>query len=117
MILGFKQQFVDKIMSGHKIHTLREDKKNRWSRYHIIHFATGVRTKDYHCFLTRHCVSVQNITIEPIEKVVYVDGKWLSDKGIQALVKNDGFDSIQEFWQWFDKPFEGKIIHWTSLKY
>lgn len=142
MILGFKQQFVDKIVSGQKLHTIREDKKNRWSRYHIIHMSTGVRTKDYHCFLTRHCVSVQNITINPISKQVAIDNKWIlcedSITGINALssvadvfgkwvlnnkvhlevlAKNDGFDSVDEFWQWFDKPFEGKIIHWTTLKY
>jgi len=30
---------------------------------------------------------------------------------------NDGFESLQDFFNWFNKPFRGKIIHWTDFKY
>lgn len=30
---------------------------------------------------------------------------------------NDGFDSIHDFLLWFNKDWEGKIIHWTDFKY
>lgn len=49
MILSFKEQFIPKILDGTKIHTIREDKKNRWEAGKKIHFATGVRTKNYKC--------------------------------------------------------------------
>lgn len=35
------------------------------------------------------------------------------------IVLNDGrsFPSVEAFFQFFDKDFNGKIIHWTDLKY
>lgn len=47
MILGFKPQFVQPIIDRTKIHTIREDKHNRWVPGKVIHMATGVRTKSY----------------------------------------------------------------------
>ena len=38
-------------------------------------------------------------------------------KRIKILAKNDGFDSVDDFFKWFDKDFNGKIIHWTNKKY
>ena len=37
------------------------------------------------------------------------------DIGIK--INNDGFDSIENFLRWFNKDFEGKIIHWTGFRY
>jgi len=58
MILGFKTKtkdgrytnFVEKIEKGEKIHTIREDKLNRWRAGRIIHAAVGVRTNEYRQF-------------------------------------------------------------------
>ena len=36
---------------------------------------------------------------------------------MKDLARNDGFDSIQAFFEWFKEDFEGKIIHWTDLRY
>jgi len=33
------------------------------------------------------------------------------------FVHNDGFDSITDFCRWFNKDFEGQIIHFTDLRY
>jgi hypothetical protein len=33
------------------------------------------------------------------------------------LMKNDGFESAEQFFNWFNGYFKGKIIHWTDLKY
>ena len=63
MILSFKKRFVSPILSGHKIHTIREDKPRRWKAGNKIHFATGVRTKHYDQFHAGVCVSVQAIVL------------------------------------------------------
>lgn len=44
MILSFKTayNFPEKIISGVKIHTFRDDPKDRWEAGIIIHFATGL---------------------------------------------------------------------------
>lgn len=143
MILSFKTSikgkptnFVDKILKGEKVTTIREDKKNRWKAKNKIHFATGVRTNNYKQFAEGECTDVQEIKITsanslpknqyngcvyiidiPIKGVVFqmsycieIAGKLLTTQEIEALAKADGFDSTETFFDWFNKDFEGKII-------
>lgn len=116
MILGFKKQFVPKILSGEKIHTIRRDHANRWKPGKIIHFSTGVRTKDYDQFAIGRCTSTSEIIINPAKERVFISigsGLVYRGEGVLAFAKNDGFDSLEDFWKWFHQPFEGKLIHWT----
>ena len=146
MILGFKKQFQQPILNGTKIHTIREDKHDRWERGNVIHFATGVRTKHYNQFRFGACVSVQPIILvnhgnhvyckiqtgenEYIHNdcVEYDHIKWYTGHlkrqiggGLLGdLCKNDGL-GWEDFKHWFipkhgDK-FTGKIIHWTDFRY
>lgn len=128
MILGFNPRFPDKILSGEKKHTIREDKHNRWEVGRWIHFATGVRTKGYKCFKQEICDGTQTIEIKYIYKcsdypAVYIDGRIFAYynpkewETLCTLAKNDGFDSFEDFCKWFNKDFKGKIIHWTKLRY
>lgn len=129
MILGFKPQFVQPILNGTKKHTIREDKNNRWKVGNSIQMATGVRTKNYYEFNNGVCKAIQKIQIKwtPYDPDslqgrsvrVFIDGKdvTMKDDIIDALVVNDGFESRLEFFTWFSDNFEGKIIHWTDLKY
>ena len=36
---------------------------------------------------------------------------------LRELAKNDGFESVEDFFAYFNKDFKGKIIHWTDLQY
>ena len=124
MVLGFKPQFKDLIKTGQKKHTMREDKHNRWKAGRVIHFATGVRTKFYNLFKIGECKSVQSIRIDYdyIQSIghcvsVFIDDRSLHPDEIRILAKNDGFEDTSEFFDWFNKDFKGKIIHWTDLKY
>ena len=38
-------------------------------------------------------------------------------KKMELLSQNDGFDSVQDFLDYFSENFYGKIIHWTDLIY
>jgi hypothetical protein len=105
-----------------KIHTLREDAKNRWVKGVLIDFYIGVRTKNAFRFAPRVPVlHVQEIVIKNIfndRYSVIIDGNPLSPKNIEELAMNDGFDSVDDFWNWFGADdFVGKIIHWTCKKY
>lgn len=33
------------------------------------------------------------------------------------IAVNDGFDNIHDFLSWFNKDFDGQIIHWTDKRY
>lgn len=130
MVLGFKHQFVYKIWKGEKIHTIREDKPNRWKTGVKIHMATGVRTKNYTCFDdSKTCTGLQRITLKGTsgnDMEITINKRIItSDEEIMKLVKNDGFDSYDDFFSYFfpllkkckNHKFSGFIIHWTDFRY
>lgn len=124
MILSFKPQFEPLILSGVKIHTIRRDPHNRWKYGMKIHMATGVRTKNYECFCTEFiCTRVQEIhMIRPKKEwsipLIYIDDNAICMETKEMLAKNDGFNNLEEFCNWFsDEEFLGRIIHWTDFKY
>lgn len=115
-----------------KITTIREDASNRWRAGMDIHMVINNRTKNRFQFApVMKCKRVQAIEIKQMlmtmsaysitvdEKifVVEVDGKRLNRFDIEVLAINDGFDSVEDFFSYFNKDFTGKIIHWTNLKY
>lgn len=110
MVLAFKPEFEKPIRIGTKIHTIREDKTNRWYPGRTIHFATGVRTKKYLQFKYGFVRDIQHIIVE--NHNIQVDGWILHDYQMEILSKNDGFETLEKFFEFFDKPFSGKIIHW-----
>ncbi len=115
MILSFKPQFVDFILQNTKIHSIREDKFDRWKPGMKIHFATGVRTTNYNQFKGGVCISVQDVEIDFPR--IKVDGRDLMFSERLRLAHNDGFNGLYELFEWFNKSFKGKIIHWTDFKY
>ena len=36
---------------------------------------------------------------------------------MELLAKNDGFESMDGFWAFFNEPYQGMIIHWTETRY
>lgn len=130
MILGFSKtfiingtrkqtKFVDKIRKGVKIHSIRLDKSNRWKQGNLIHMATGVRSPNYYCFMTEVCTLVQRMHINPADKTIELSGVNLHNIEIEQLAINDGFDSVGDFWSWFEsyEPADVKLIHWTDYRY
>lgn len=128
MILAFNPIFEDRILKGTKVHTIRLDPYNRWRAGRYIQMATGVRTKHYKQFNAgkpelQKCISTQNIVIKyaRYSKIsgpsVAVDGKSLTALQIHELALADGFDNIDQFFNWFNADFSGKIIHWTQKIY
>jgi hypothetical protein len=113
-----------------KLHTIREDKNNRWKSGITIDFFINVRTKKMFRFAPKvPVVSTQTIEIKYIgfsdgfRPWVKIDGKnvytldQIESEKMLKLANNDGFDTIQAFFDYFNKDFVGKIIHWTTLKY
>jgi len=132
MNLGFKERFKELILSGEKIHTIREDSTDRWRKGMKIHFATGIRTTNYNCFKEGECINTQKIEFKWINHnkglvseswsvQVFIDGKDVTiGKVIDKLAKNDGFKDRKDFFEWeawYRKNFKGKIIHWTNKLY
>lgn len=113
-----------------KIHTIREDKNNRWRVGNKIHFVINNRQPNRFQFApVIECTGVQIIEIEYIDyykegvyeyiREVTIDGRLLSNIEVEVLAQNDGFKNADEFFSYFSnyEYFKGKIIHWTNKKY
>lgn len=119
-----------------KHHSIRADEKDRWKVGMNIHFVINNRTKNRFQFAPiLKVISLQKFELKyTIEKTkttaqVYIDdvlqgeAVWVncqlrnSSATIDQLAQNDGFDSTDGFFEWFDQDFTGKIIHWTNLRY
>lgn len=131
--IGYDHNFdLDKLSSCEpKLHTLRDDPNDRWHRGKIIDFFINVRKKDMFRFAPKlPVVSTQKIEIiyytndfdliyqiPPKRAVIIDDKKRLNENEIKQLAQNDGFDTTEDFFIYFDKCFTGKLIHWTDLRY
>lgn len=110
-----------------KYHTIRKDSNNRWKEGNNIHFVINNRTKDRFQFApVIPCITTQRIDINysalsglfpKFRPFVHIDDRVLDDNEIEQLAINDGFDSVDDFFCYFNTDFSGKIIHWTDLKY
>ena len=124
-----------------KIHTIREDKGNRWEKDVMIDFFINARQKNMFRFAPRvPVISTQDIFMTrrgslleiSIAKVgSYMGGDDIILNSFQQglLAKNDGFDEYDDFRTYFINAieengkakgnywFSGKIIHWTDFKY
>jgi hypothetical protein len=110
-----------------KLHTIRTG--NRWKAGMKIHPVINNRTKNRFQFAPiLECKNVQEMIIEyDNEKPnVYVDKQlffWhtrmnsFGHENMLTLAKNDGFPSVEAFFEYFNQDFKGQIIHWTDLKY
>jgi hypothetical protein len=126
-----------------KYHSIREDKSERWKEGNKIHFVIRNRRPNRFQFLPVIQVSgVQKIKIRtekiltPVNDVPYEimffwidgeffgqivkdpDGVYIVDSSVARLAINDGL-TVKQFYRWFaDKmPFDGKIIHWSEIRY
>lgn len=105
---------------GFKRHTIREDKNDRWGAGRLIHPVIkpkGRFSAGFQFAPVIKCVSVQEVEINSDECSVFIDGGLVANETVYELATNDGFETIADFFAYFNKDFTGKVIHWTDLKY
>jgi hypothetical protein len=109
-----------------KRHTLRRDEKNNWKAGDKIHTVIHNRTpKRFQFAPTIKCIAIQKAEIiwhdQDNVKLdnpgIFIEDRKLTEIEELQLVKNDGFKSTSDFFQYFNEDWTGKIIHWTNLKY
>lgn len=126
MILTYSRRyFIEDIMYGAKIHTIREDKHNRWKPGMTIQHWYGNprnKSKNPFSFEESRCSGVEDVFIINIggQICVSVNDRSLTSVETILLAHNDGL-SMDEFIARFvpldGDTFTGKIIHWTSIRY
>lgn len=126
-----------------KRHTMRVDPTGRWKAGNIIHPVINNRTKDRFQFAPNMlCKSTQSVLVlqiddeESLMPSVYVGDDKESEmpfyfkykyefggvyeygaEQMERLAINDGFDSTEHFFAYFNKNERYNLIHWTDLKY
>lgn len=129
MILTYSHdRFPVLIENKIKIHTIREDKYNRWkagnSIQHWMHNPRNVSKNPYQFAKDvsdlNKCISVQKISIILTKAIdmIEIDGRELDPSEFDVLARHDGFDSFRQMKKWFKESIiDWKIIHWTNYKY
>lgn len=110
-----------------KIHTMRVDEHDRWKAGTLIHFVINNRTPSRYQFApVIKCVSEQKVIIKYwydndtqlfTIPMILINGRVLTNKEIDELAINDGFESVIDFLAYFNTDWSGKLIHWTNKKY
>jgi hypothetical protein len=131
---GQPTNFIDKILRGEKIHTIRDSAErfiamaNKMRPYARLHIYTGARTKNALCHAVKPFHSVQEIVFyrKPtgVLESILVDGKVMDEQTVVEIAANDGFDTVFGLVDWM---FAGcakdvleirkYIIHWTPQRY
>lgn len=114
MNINYKKEMERALASGVKLHTIRQ--KPIAVGTMMNHIVYPYR-KERRCVLSNFCISTQMITIEPSSRIIKVDGMVLSKVNMERLSKNDGFETMEDFWTFFNEPYQGMIIHWTDTRY
>lgn len=134
---GSYTNFVEKILSNIKTHTIRRDEENKYIPSLCFEFVStdtmSEKNTDF-VFAKGRVSKVQNIEIKIKPSINYydnseffvddnnilnvsLDGVDLDCDRIFNLSKNDGFESLKDFFEYFQGklPFKGKLIHWELI--
>lgn len=114
MNINYKKEMERALANGVKLHTIRQKSIAIGTMMNHIVYPYH---KERRCVLSNFCISTQMITIEPSSRTIIIDGKEQSKSDMERLAKNDGFETMDDFWTFFNEPYQGMIIHWTNTKY
>ena len=114
MNINYKKEMERALVSGVKLHTIRQKPIAVGTMMNHIVYPYH---KERRCVLSNFCTATQNISIDPDARTIFVDGKEQSKSDMEKLAKNDGFETIDDFWTFFNEPYQGMIIHWTKTRY
>ena len=123
MLVTFsKERYMERIISGVKKHTIRNDPGKRWRQgmtaHMWMHSPRNVKKNPFQ-FAEAIISYVAEIDIRKIQHDagitwrVQINGEDLSPQGIEALAIADGFDNAWEFIDWFGE-FHGRLIFWDA---
>lgn len=113
--------FIDKILSGKKRQTIRRASP-KWANVKAgdkLTLYTGLRTKQ--------CRKLGEAVVESITQIKLDSGyitihkpKWdftLDSWQVQDFVKADGFDSVEDFWDFFKEHYGWEAVEMVVIKW
>lgn len=113
-----------------KLHTLRDDPKDRWQAGMMIDFFINVRTKKMFRFAPKiPVIDTQQVLMtyafNDVIQISIDDRELFGHHERLEFAINDGFDNWEDFFNYFlpkikaapKGVYTAKLIHWTDLKY
>ncbi|HTE82414.1 MAG TPA: ASCH domain-containing protein [Reyranella sp.] len=124
---SFQPMFVDPILMGRKVHTIRADRKRHARVGEQLQLYTGMRTKKCRLIARAQCLDVLPLSISftalrATDRLQMLDGQRIEGDGLDAFAYRDGFDSwrhLKEFWclqHGRTDRFDGVIIYWRDME-
>ncbi|HEY6976677.1 MAG TPA: hypothetical protein VH396_10340 [Chitinophagaceae bacterium] len=113
-----REDFVNAVADGSKHFTIRQLRKNPVKKGETLQLYTGLRTKQARKLREAVCKNVGDIKIENTKKefLFWLDNKQLSLAQVKDISNKIGFDSVDEWIEYFKKkykfPFKGQLIEW-----
>ena len=113
---NFKARFADAVERGDKCQTIRKRRKRPTRPGDTLYLYTGMRTKQCRLLRTEMCIGIAPIDI--YDGRVVFDGSELPRWHAQALAEHDGFDTLADFFKFFDDTYglpvvgELELIEW-----
>jgi len=116
-----KNRFEYKILNGIKIHTIRKMRKKIIKVGDTLYHYKNWRTPQIKKICENICHYAKNIIIIITKTkfpyiTIFIDGISINPLQIYLLAKNDGFNNLSDFIDFFDQgsPFSGQIIGWKE---
>lgn len=100
---NFQTQFAPKIIDRTKWHTIRPVRKHPTKVGDILYLNTGMRTKNYKRISEEVCLAIDPVQIDPVERMIILDGISLIGPEKKAFIQHDGFDVVEEFYGFFTR--------------
>jgi hypothetical protein len=113
-----RKDFVDAVADGSKHFTIRQLRKKPIKKGEALQLYTGLRTKHARKLREALCKNVWGLKIEnkKNEFLFWLDNKELSKTQVKEVSNKIGFDSVEEWIEYFKQkykfPFKGQLIEW-----
>ena len=113
--LNFTPRNAALVAAGTKSHTIRAMRKRPFREGDRLIHLTGQRTPG--CVRLGESVAnvVMNCEVIPQHQNVVINGATLSRDAIAALSVADGFDSVSDFFAFFNGGIRGQLIGWEWI--
>lgn len=115
--LSFMARMAPLVESGAKPHTIRDKRKRPIKEGDLLYLYTGMRTNHCRKLGEGLCVRVVPILISAQSRTVKLGEEWLDGPAIALLAKRDGFESVEEFFDYFKTEVERDLIEWELHKH
>ncbi len=116
---NFKKEFAHAVETGQKMQTIRPERRRPTKPGERLKLYTGMRTKNCRLLVDTICKNVRPVEIHSTH--IVVGGLVLSSEERIELAANDGFDSLELFYDFFrniygltkQSPLENmELIEW-----